>query len=102
LESLHPKRRAEQSRHRQYFVIIHGQTPIGALQVHLELLFKLFQHVAGLDPIRELRGPVRHLHADEHAGHHDEKIDAYGEPVLVADVFHYAAQQHDPNHSGCR
>jgi len=62
---LHPNPRAEQSRHRQYFVILHGQTPTGALQVHLERMFEPFQHVAGLNPISALRVPVRHLDDNE-------------------------------------
>jgi len=62
---LHPKPPADQSRHRQYFVIVHGQTPTGALQVRLERLFEPFLHVGGLDPISALGIPVRHLDDDE-------------------------------------
>jgi hypothetical protein len=38
--------------------------------------------------------PVRHLDTNEHPDHDNDEVDAYGDPVLVADMLRDAAQDH--------
>ena len=73
-------------------VVAHAQ--VDRAVIDQNLLAQLRQIGALLRCQLALGVPVRHLDADEHAGHDDEKVDADGEPVLVLYVLHDAAENH--------